>query len=404
MAKFTFQDIEQAREKIRPHVLQTPFVPFPLGKTRWAKNLWLKCENLQQTGSFKIRGATHCVLRNLEQARTQGVVAASAGNHAQGVASICQQLGIRSTIVMPTITPHIKVQNTRQFGANVVLEGGVYDESYEHAKELASAQGLLLVHPFRDPDVILGQGSVGLELLEERSFGEVEAVVIPIGGGGLLTGVASALKAKRPDIKIYGVTAANAPATFHSLKRGSPQSHPVEFTLAEGVATKRTDETMLGYLSELVDEVFQVSEETIASGIAVLAEHGKLVVEGCGALALGAVMDGAIPEKNVALIVTGGNVDLPTLSSALQRGMVAQNRLVRLDIMLLDRPGGLATLTRCLAQLNANILQVFHLRETLLTPIGQTRVECLLETRGEDHTKKILEGLSAEGFRASVVQ
>lgn len=398
MTPITYADLEKARQAIAPYIIKTPFVPSEFISRAVQKEIYLKCEMLQFTGSFKLRGATNCVLANLATAKKAGVVAASAGNHAQGVAAICQKLGIRSTIVMPNVTPTLKVQNTKRYGAEVQLVGEVYDESYEHAMELSRKHGYLFVHPFRDPLVIAGQGSVALEMLEEPQFAGIEAVVCSVGGGGILSGVATALRAKRPDIKIYGITARNAPSVWHSYKTKTPQSDPVTHTLAEGVATKKAEAEMVQRLNHLVDDMFQISEEAIAHAISLLAEHSKMVVEGAGALPLAAVLEHLIPEKKVALILSGGNIDLFALSAVMQRGLVEQGRLVRLDVTVSDRPGGLAVITDILAKEKANIHQVFHQRESLRESFGQTRVEFLLETRGEDHTQHLLTVLKERGF------
>lgn len=245
-----------------------------------------------------------------------------------------------------------------------------------------------------------GQGSIGLELCDDPAFKGVEALVIPIGGGGLATGIASAVRALRPDVKIYGVTPRNAAGTWKSFQANKIIAEEVKFTLAEGTACKRPDEVMLGHLKGLLDDVFALSEESIAHAVSVLAEHGKLVSEGSGALAAAAVIEEVIPHKKICLILSGGNVDLPTLSGILQRGLVEQGRLVRLNITISDRPGGLNACTTILAETRANILQVFHQRHNLRTAIGETEIEVELETRGAEHTTEIIDGLQARGFRA----
>ena len=398
-AQISLDTIKAARERIAPYIRKTPLMAFDYLSGQHGQDVLIKCEMLQRTGSFKIRGAANCILENLAQAKKTGVVAASAGNHAQGVAAICKYLGIRSTIVMPIITPAIKIHNTQRWGATVELVGNVYDDSYVHAKKLSESKGYVFIHPFRDPYVIAGQGTIGLELCEDPLFDGVEAVVIPIGGGGLATGCASALKALRPQIKIYGVTAKNAPVVWKAYHEGKIIPEEVKFTLAEGVATKNTDETMLRYLTEGVDDIFSLSEASIAHAIAVLAEQGKLVVEGAGALPVAAVLEKLVPEKRVALVLSGGNIDLPALSNVLQRGLVEQGRLVRLVITAADRPGTLHAITEVFADKRANILQVFHQRTTPHTGIGEAEIEVDLETRGPEHTHEIIDGLSERGFR-----
>ena len=395
----SLEEIRAARARVAPYIRKTPLLPFDYLSRRGKHEVLLKCEVLQRTGSFKIRGAANCILENLAQAKKAGVIATSAGNHAQGVAALCHLLGIRSTIVMPTLTPAIKVQNTQGWGATVELVGNIYNESFDHAMHLAEKNGYLFVHPYRDPLVIAGQGTIGLELDEDPVFGAAEAVIVPVGGGGLVTGIASALRALRPGIKIYGVTAKNAPGTYQSFRSGKAGMAEAKFTLAEGVATKGTDDTMLAHLKFAVDEMLAMSEESIAHAIAVLAEHGKLVVEGAGALSVAALLEDQIPEKRVVAVLSGGNLDLPALSNVLHRGLVEQGRLVRLVVTIVDRPGALLKITQALAERGANVLQVFHRRTTLRAALDEAEVELDLDTRGEKHTLEIIEGLTERGFQ-----
>jgi threonine dehydratase len=400
----SLDDVRAARERIAPYIRRTPIVPFDhLNHPSQGREVWLKCEALQRTGSFKLRGAANCILQNLVRAKKAGVIAASAGNHAQSVAAICQLLGIRSTIVMPTGTPPIKVQNTVAFGADVELRGNVLDESMEYAAKLAEAKGYLFIHCFRDSDVIAGQGTLALELLEDPAFASIEAVVIPIGGGGLISGCATVLKALRPDIKIYGLSARNAPAMWKSFQKRSVVQQEVLPTLADGISTKRTDAGMLELLLKLVDEVFCLGEESIAHAISLLAERAKLIVEGAGAIPIAAILENLIPEKKVLALLSGGNVDLTALSHVLQRGLVEQGRLVRLVITIPDRPGGLNAITEVLAQKGANILQVFHQRSTMKTSLGETEVEVDMETRGREFTEEIIHTFTEKGFRVTRV-
>ncbi len=394
-----FDDILSARARIQPYIRPTPYIPFEYLSKRTGKEIWLKCETLQRTGSFKIRGAANCLLQHLAQAKKSGVVAASAGNHAQGVAAVSQLLGVRSTIVMPEETPTIKVHNTAAWGAEIELYGQHFNESFQRAKEIADQKRSLFIHPYNDPFIMAGQGTLALEMIEDPAFQGVQAVVIAVGGGGLISGCATAIRAKFPQTKIYGVSAQNAPACWKSFHSNQVVEHPVKHTIAEGVATKKTEPEMLALLKKHIDDFFSVGEDTIAFAISVLAEHAKLLVEGAGALPIAAVLDGLIPEKKIAVVLSGGNIDLPILSNALQRGMVEQGRLVRLLIWVPDRPGGLNSVTEILAQTRANILQVLHQRMTLHTPFGDTEIEIDLETRGKDHTEEILKALHAAGLK-----
>lgn len=397
-SKLKLEAVYEAQKRIEPYIRLTPILPFDYLSFLLNKNILLKAEIFQKTGSFKFRGATNCIVSQMAQAKKSGVVAASAGNHAQGVASICHSLGISATIVMPTSTPGIKIKNTQRWGAQVELWGEVYDESYEHALKLAKEQGSLFIHPFKDLLVQAGQGTLGLELLNEPLFKTMEAVLISVGGGGLVTGVGTVLRALCPDIKIYGVTAQNAPAAYQAVKTKSASHIPVQFTLAEGVATKRTDEEMLNNISPHVDEILSVSEESIAKAISLLAEHGKMVVEGAGALPVAALLDGLIPEKNVMAVLCGGNIDLSALSAVLQRGLAEQDRLVRLLITVWDRPGTLHSITDVFAKLKANILEIHHQRAALNHKMGQVAIEALIETKGKQHGDEIITELVSRGF------
>ncbi len=397
MGLIPLKQIEEARTRIAPYIRKTPFVPLDILSTEGRKVL-MKCELFQRTGSFKMRGATNCILHNLEQAKRSGVVAASAGNHAQGVAAICKELGIRSTIVMPTGTPPVKIKNTQDWGAQVELSGTVFDESYQRAQAIAKEKGYVFIHPFNDPHVIAGQGTIALEMVEDPMFQDIEAVAIAIGGGGLITGCASVFKALRPDIKIYGITAQNAPTVHSSFQKKSVTEEPVQYTLAETIATKKMAPQMLEYILEGVDTVFGLSEESIAHAISLLAEKAKMVVEGSGAIGVSAILENKIPEKKVAVILCGGNIDLPSFGQILDRGMVEQGRLVRLIITISDRPGGLNAVTQVLAEKGANILQVFHQRASLEAAIGKAQIEVEIETRGSEHTQEILGALAQKGF------
>jgi threonine dehydratase len=394
----SLEDINQAQKRIAPYIRNTPSVPFDYLNRKLNKEIILKCEIFQKTGSFKFRGAANCVLAQMAQAKKAGVVAASAGNHAQGVASICYTLGIPATIVMPIATPGIKVQNTQNWGATVELVGNFYDESYEHAMKLCKERGSLFIHPFKDPLVQAGQGTLGLELLGEPLNKDTQAVIISVGGGGLITGIGTVLRALNPKIKIYGVTAQSAPAAFKAVKENHPTEEPVDFTLAEGVATKRTEQVMLENISRNVDDIFSLSEESIAHAISVLAEHGKMVVEGAGALPIAAMLEGLVPEKKVTAVLCGGNIDLPALSAVFRRGLVEQGRLVRLNITIWDRPGALHGITQVFAEKRANVLEIHHQRGALHHKMGQAAIEAEIETRGEEHTGEIINALTSRGF------
>lgn len=397
MQPISLKAIEEARSRIAPYIRKTPLIPLDV-LSKDGRKVLMKCELFQRTGSFKMRGATNCILQNLELAKRTGVIAASAGNHAQGVAAICKELGVRATIVMPTVTPPVKVKNTQDFGAQVELFGKVYDESFQRALAVSKERGNLFIHPFRDPMVIAGQGTIGLELMEEPLFQDIQAVAIAIGGGGLITGISSVLKALRPDIKIYGITAQNAPTVASSFRAKSVVEEPVQATLADTIATKKMDPQMLQHILGCVDDVFSLSEESIAHAISLLAEKAKMITEGSGAIGVSAILENKIPEKKIAVILCGGNIDLPSFGQVLSRGLVEQGRLVRLIVTISDRPGGLNAVTQVFAEQGANILQVYHQRSSLEAPFGKAMIEVEIETRGSEHTQEILAALVQKGF------
>jgi len=395
----SLKDVQEADQRIAHYIRRTPSIPFDYLNRKLEKDIVLKAEIFQKTGSFKFRGAANCVLSQMAQAKKAGVIAASAGNHAQGVACICHLLGIPATIVMPVSTPGIKIQNTQRWGAKIELQGNVYDESYDYAVKLSQEQGSLLIHPFKDLFVQAGQGTLGLELLSDPLTRDTEAVLVSVGGGGLITGIGTVLRALNPKIKIYGLTAQSAPSAFQAVKAGEPKESPVTYTLAEGVATKKTEPFMLENISRQVDDIFSLSEESIAKAISVLAEHGKMVVEGAGALPVAALLEGLIPEKRVTAVLCGGNIDLPALSAVFRRGMIEQGRLVRLLLNIWDRPGTLHSITEVLAQKRANIVEVHHTRSALSHRMGEASIETEIETRGHEHTEDIIEALTQRGFR-----
>jgi threonine dehydratase len=279
----------------------------------------------------------------------------------------------------------------------------VLDESFQTALKISEAKGLLFVHPFMDADVIAGQGTAALEILDDKAFAGVEAIVIPIGGGGLFAGCATAIRARHPKLKIYGVVAQNAPTMHHSFKKKAVEKVPVDYTLADGVATKQAHPEMLELILALADDVLAIPEESISHAISLLAEEAKIIAEGAGALSVAAILDDRITENNVVCMISGGNVDIPALSKVLYRGLVAQGRLIRVIVTISDRPGGLHKLTGALSELGANILQVFHHRSTLRVGIGQTQLEVELETRDPEHTKEIIETLRAKSWKVDRV-
>ncbi|HWT64737.1 MAG TPA: threonine ammonia-lyase [Terracidiphilus sp.] len=361
--------------------------------------LHLKLENLQRTGSFKERGALNKLLTLSETERKRGVIAASAGNHAQGVAFHATSRGIRSQIVMPLATPLVKIASTRNYGAEVILHGASYDEACEEALRLRAEQGSTFIHPFDDPDVISGQGTIGLELLEQVP--DLEAVVVPIGGGGLISGIACALKETNPKIRVVGVEPEGLPSMLRAREAGKPVTIAPEATIADGIAVRRAGDLTLPLVSRYVDEIVTVDDEEIASAILLLLEQEKTLAEGAGAAALAAVVQSKTNLRNrrTAVLVCGGNIDVTLLAKIIERGLVKDGRLLRIRVYLQDRPGALFTLTEILARERANIVETVHNRAYYGVSLGETVIDVTLETRGSSHITAISHALREAGFR-----
>jgi threonine dehydratase len=398
----TFEDVEDARRLIRPYVGETPLEYSATLSEMVGGRIHLKLENLQMTGSYKERGALNRLARLTPEEARRGVIAFSAGNHAQGVAYHAQRLGIAATIVMPLYTPLVKVTSTRRHGAKVLLFGGSAAEARAESYRIAAEEGLTYVHPFDDPQIVAGQGTVGLELLEQNPY--LDAVVVPVGGGGLIAGVALVIKETNPRIKVYGVEASAMPAMKVSLARGVVSEVPSQRTLAEGIAVPRVGDIPFSIARRYVDDVVLVDDEEIASAILTLLEIEKTVVEGAGAAALAAVLNQRLPiaGKKVGIILTGGNIDVTMLARIIERGLVKDGRMVRLSAQVIDAPGALATLTAVIGELGGNIMQINHERAFARGPLGMTQVEVTLEARGHDHIKEIVTALETAGITVAL--
>lgn len=390
--------IEAARERIKSAVAVSPCARSRALSTLLGVDLYLKLENVHATGSFKERGARNKLLQLTDAESAAGVITASAGNHAQGVAFHAQQLGIAATIVMPVTTPLIKVSATRSFGAEVILAGENYDAAATHAREICRQRLLTYVHPFDDDAVIAGQGTLGLELLEQVP--ELDAVVVPIGGGGLIAGVALAIKSINPKIQLYGVETAAVPRMTRALANQAPVIVDARKTIADGIAARCVAQRTLNIAMRYVDQVALVDDEEIAAAILMLIEREKTVAEGAGAAALAAVMCDrfALKGKRVAAIVTGGNIDVNMISRIIDRGLSKTGRIMRVRVIISDVPGTLASVLNVIASQNANVLRVHHDRVTSSAPIGQTTVELMLEVRGPDHIRSVESALTHAGL------
>lgn len=392
--------IYQAYHRLKDTVVNTPFSYAPHLSKLCHANIYLKKENLQNTGSFKIRGAFNKIASLSEGERQQGVIAASAGNHAQGVAFSGAHFGIKAVIVMPENTPLLKVSGCKALGAEVILHGNNYDEAYAYAKEYGEKNKLVFVHPFADDEVIAGQGSIALEMYEENK--ELDIIICPIGGGGLISGVASAYKQLNPKIKIIGVTAKGAPAMKNSFVQKSATHTRSVRTIADGIAVRDTNKLTLGYILESVDEIVEVEDEEIANAILFLLERQKLVVEGAGAVGVAAIMHEKIPEiggKNVGVLLSGGNIDVTMLSVIIEKGLIKSHRKMRLNVTLIDKPGSLRGLTDIFTEAGANIVQIGYDRTSASLEYGDANVLIALETKGSEHQAIIKSALKTHGYK-----
>lgn len=390
----TLKMIQEAREALKGIAEVTPIVT----STRLGKNLFIKSENLQKTGSFKIRGAYNKIRMLSPEEAKRGVIACSAGNHAQGVALSATRLGIRSVICMPEGAPILKVEATRGYGAEVVLVPGIYDDAAREAKRLADEEGFTFAHPFNDPYVIAGQGTIGLEILEQVP--DVEQIVVPIGGGGLVSGVAAAVKSMRPNVKVIGVQAATVPSMFVSMRSGEIITVRDGATIADGIHVLTPGDLTFRMVKDYVDDIVTVSEDEIAAAIVALLEGPKTVAEGAGATSVAAYLFNRVDTSlNTVALVSGGNVDITTLSRIITKGMQKTGRIVRLTTKLIDKAGNLAQLVACVAECGANILDIEHEREDAKTEVNSCVVTMTLETRDEAHIRKIRESLVSHGYR-----
>jgi threonine dehydratase len=397
----TLDDVKAAAGVIAGEVVETPCVHSRTLSEITDAEVVLKLENLQYTASFKDRGALVKLKSLTAEERAAGVVAMSAGNHAQAVAYHAQRLGIAATIVMPKGTPQVKAQNTQRFGARVVLEGEIIDEAAARARELAATEGLVLVHPYDDAKIIAGQGTIGLEMLAADPG--LEIVVAPIGGGGLIAGIAVAAKALKPDIEIVGVEAALYPS-MHQAIHGQPAECGGR-TIAEGIAVETVGKLTLPIVERLVDDVLLVSEDDLERGVQLLLEIEKTVAEGAGGAALAALLAhrDRFAGRRVGLVVSGGNIDMRLLSSVILRGLVRDGRIVRLRIEITDSPGTLARVTKIIGDADANIIEVYHQRAFSGLPAKHADLDVVIETHDAEHVRAIMAALAAAGLNASLL-
>ncbi|WP_434796264.1 threonine ammonia-lyase [Terrisporobacter vanillatitrophus] len=398
MTKVTLQDIQKAQETIKDIVKKTDILESTKLSTMTGANIYYKCENLQKTGSFKVRGASNKIANLTQEEKSKGVIASSAGNHAQGVALSAKMNNIEATIVMPSTAPLAKVTATKSYGANVVLEGIVYDDAYAKAVELQKESGATFLHPFNDKYVIAGQGTIALEIFEQMN-NKVDTILCPIGGGGIISGIAVAAKALNPNVKIIGVQTANIPSMYESIKEGKVTTAFKATSVADGISVKTVGDLTFDIAKDLVDEVVLVEEGEIAEGLLFLMENQKVVAEGSGAVTTAAILSGKYKPKsgeNVVCIISGGNIDVNTLNRIIAIGLNEGGRRFSFNTDIKDKPGGLSELTRILSGLDANIITA---NLSSVNEIGKLNAHMTMETFNHDHIEKIKKAISEGGFK-----
>ena len=389
-------DFIEARERLNTVITKTKLIHSSIFSNETGNEVYIKPENLQRTGAFKIRGAYNKIAKLTEEEKKRGVIAASAGNHAQGVALAAQKLGIKAVIVMPKHTPLIKVEATRRYGAEVILTGEVYDEAYEYAKKLQEKEGYTFVHPFNDEDVIEGQGTIALEVLEELP--DADIILVPIGGGGLISGIASAAKLKNPLIKIIGVEPEGAASALEARK----SHHVVELdeanTIADGTAVKKIGDITFDYIEKYVDDIVTVSDYELMAAFLVLVEKHKIVAENSGILAVAGLKKLNVTGKKIISIISGGNIDVLTISSMINKGLIARGRIFTFAVDLPDKPGQLVAVSQILSEQNANVIRLEHNQFKNLDRFHEVELQVTVETNGEEHINKITQEFEKKGY------
>jgi threonine dehydratase len=396
MMSLTLEHIEEARRVLNGVTRETALVPSPIFSRESGHDVYLKPENLQLTGAFKIRGAYFKISCLPEEDKARGLIASSAGNHAQGVALAAQMLGVRATIVMPKNTPLIKVEATRDFGARIILEGDCYDDAYTAARALERKEGLVFVHPFDDLDIMAGQGTIGLEILE--ALEDIHAILVPVGGGGLLAGIAAAVKARRPGVKVIGVEPEGACAMKRSVEAGRLQTLDEVDTIADGVAVRTPGTLTFGVVRDLVDDIVTVSDPELMEAFLLLLERHKLIAENSGVLSLAALKQLEARHQRIVPVVSGGNIDVVTISSMIDRGLVKRGRIFCFTADMPDEPGQLLKISAVLAQADANIIKLDHNQFKTLDRLKQVQLEVTVETNGHEHVDRIITALGESGY------
>ena len=390
------QNFITAREKLSKVLLKTSLIHSPIFSKESGNEVFIKPENLQKTGSFKIRGAYNKITNLSDEEKKKGVIASSAGNHAQGVAYGAKESGIKAVIVMPKSTPLIKVESTKQYGAEVILHGDVYDDAFKKAKELEEKKGYVFVHPFDDKDVIYGQGTITLEILEELP--ETDIILVPIGGGGLISGIACAAKILKPEIKIIGVEPDGAASAYEAIKEDKVIELKEANTIADGTAVKKIGNTTFEYIKKYVDEIITVSDYELMEAFLLLVEQHKIIAENSGILSLAALKKLKEKNKKVVSVVSGGNIDVLMISSMINKGLIRRDRIFNFTVNIPDKPGELAKVVDLIAEQGANVVKLEHNQFKNLSRFKDIELQIIVETNGSEHIQKLIQAFEKKGY------
>ena len=402
MEELTLKSFEEAAEKVKEATLPTNLVYSEYFSNQTGNRVYLKPENMQYTGAYKVRGAYYKISTMSEEARQKGLITASAGNHAQGVAFAAKKYGVKATVVMPTTTPLIKVNRTKGYGAEVILYGNVYDEACEYAMKLAEEKGLTFVHPFDDLDVATGQGSIAMEIIKELPT--VDYILVPIGGGGLATGVSTLAKLLNPKIKVIGVEPAGANCMQVSLKNGKVTTLPKVNTIADGTAVKTPGSKIFPYLQKNLDDVITVEDEDLVVAFLDMVENHKMIVENSGLLTVAALKQLNVKDKRIVSILSGGNMDVITMSSVVQQGLILRDRIFTVSVLLPDKPGELCRVSGIIAGVNGNVIKLEHNQFVSINRSAAVELRITLEAFSTEHKKEIIAALEKEGYQPKVVR
>ena len=394
MAKL--EDFIKAKEKLSKVLLETHLIYSPIFSKESGNKVFIKPENLQKTGSFKIRGAYNKISNLTDAEKKRGVIASSAGNHAQGVAYGAKESGIKAVIVMPKSTPLIKVESTKQYGAEVILHGDVYDDAYKKAKELEEKEGYVFVHPFNDEDVLDGQGTIALEILEELP--ETDIILVPIGGGGLISGIACAAKILKPEIKIIGVEPEGAASAYEAIKENKVVELKEANTIADGTAVKKIGDLNFEYIKKYVDEIITVSDYELMEAFLLLVEKHKIIAENSGILSVAATKKIKEKNKKVVSVISGGNIDVLMISSMINKGLIRRDRIFNFSVNIPDKPGELAKVVDLIAELGANVVKLEHNQFKNLSRFKDIELQIIVETNGSEHIQKLIQAFEKKGY------